>query len=87
MTVVGIQNVDYTNRNQQHVRGKYYYLSESIKPENGEGIKVERVFLSQAKLDSLSKQPELNSSVEIFYNKYGSITKIEVADPENNVYF
>lgn len=85
MTVVGIQNVDYTNRNQQHVRGQYLYLAEDI--QNGVGIKVDRVFISKTKLDSLSKQPELNSSVEIFYNKYGNIAKIEVVDPENNVYF
>lgn len=85
MTVVGIQNVDYTNRNQRHVRGQYLYLAEDI--QNGAGIKVDRVFISQTKLDSLSKKLELNSSVEIFYNKYGNITKIEVVDPENNVYF
>lgn len=83
--VVGIQNVDYTNRNQRHVSGLYLYIAEDI--QNGVGLKVDRVFISQTKLDSLSKKPEIDSTVEIFYNKYGNITKIEVVDPENNVYF
>lgn len=69
--LVGLQKVDYTNKQGRQISG--YNLHLTYDDSNVDGIACERVFVR-----SIPSHLALGSQLRIFYNKYGSIEDIDI---------
>ena len=83
MKIIGYVRSDFVSKKDgKKVEGYATFISEPIPAEaDGGGVRVEEVYLSLAKLDSLSMDlPSLlGHEVSLLYNKYGTVARIEVS--------
>lgn len=79
--IVGIKEINYFNKKtNRQVNGiEFHCLTKDNKVE---GYSVEKVYVSDNLISSLSKKPELNDIIDILYNKYGSIGQITYKEAE-----
>lgn len=76
--VIGIQKIDYTSRNGNQVVGTKLhcaYLMDVV-----EGYAVEAVFTKKP----LPQGLKLDSTINVYYNKYGSVECIELVEDKEN---
>ncbi len=69
--VIGVEDVDFTSQDGTHVQGKNIYGAAKIAPGRGVGQTAQKFFLSKAKLDSLSFQPQPGQVISVLYNRWG----------------
>lgn len=77
MKLIGIQRMDYTNRNGYHVLGYKLHLSMPAKRDDSIGEITDTVFVPDqvfAVCDHLAVGDELS----IAYNKYGKVSSVTV---------
>lgn len=77
MKLIGIQRVDYTNKNGYHVMGYKLHTSSPAKSNDSLGELTEAVFVSDsvfATCDHLA----VGDEISIAYNKYGKVTAVSV---------
>lgn len=77
MKLIGIQRVDYTNRNGYHVLGYKLHTSTPAKSDDAIGEITEGIFVSDpafASCDHLA----VGDEISIAYNKYGKVTGVSV---------
>lgn len=77
MKLIGIQRVDYTNKNGYHVMGYKLHLSTPAQRNDSIGEITEVVFVSDhvfATCDHLA----VGDEVAIAYNKYGKLSTVSV---------
>lgn len=77
MKLIGIQRVDYTNKNGYHVLGYKLHTSTPAKSDDSIGEITEGIFVSDsvfATCDHLA----VGDQVSIAYNKYGKVTGVSV---------
>ena len=72
MKVIGYRRSDFTTKDGKHITGCKVYLSTDIAPEDGQGIAVKELYLSDAKMASLgiNLNDLLNREVHVYYNEY-----------------
>ena len=75
-TLVGIRNTSFKSQSGDEIEGKTLAFEYPIPEDKGEGFDVERIFVSNAKLNNLSSVLDINSSVQLVYNKYGKVDDI-----------
>lgn len=71
--VVGIEKVDYKNRQGRQIKGTALHCM--YENENYGGYAVERVYIGG---DVDCSAVRVNSNVDILYNKYGKVVKINI---------
>lgn len=81
-TIVGQRTVDFITKDGVKMKGLSLYLGEKIPAELGAGMAVDKVFLSDAKLNSFDYKPQVGDAVEVLYNKYGKPFLIRPADDD-----
>lgn len=77
MKLIGIQRVDYTNKNGYHVIGYKLHTSTPAKTDDAIGEITEPVFVSDpvfATCDHLA----VGDEISVAYNKYGKVTGVSV---------
>ena len=77
MKLIGIQRVDYTNRNGYHVLGYKLHTSAPAKSDDAIGEITEGIFVPDpvfATCDHLA----VGDSIIVSYNKYGKVTGVSV---------
>ena len=77
MKLIGIQRVDYTNKNGYHILGYKLHTSTPAKTDDALGEITEAVFVSDqvyATCDHLA----VGDDIAIAYNKYGKVTAVAV---------
>ena len=77
MKLIGIQRVDYTNKNGYHVLGYKLHTSSLAKTNDSIGEITEVVFVSDqifVTCDNLA----VGDEISIAYNKYGKVTAVSV---------
>ncbi len=77
MKLIGIQRVDYTNKNGYHVLGYKLHTSSPAKFDDALGEITEAVFVSDqvfATCDHLAVGDEISFA----YNKYGKVAGVSV---------
>ena len=74
MRVVGKENKTFNFDDGKSVSGLYLYLTEQH--PQVEGLRTERIFISNEKLNGLS--PGLGDEVNVFYNRFGKVQHLEV---------
>lgn len=74
--VVGYQNSSFKAKDTGEViSGCNVWLGEDV-AKNGEGQKVERVFLSDRLMERENFVPVVGAEVDLMYNRYGRIASI-----------
>ena len=77
MKLIGMQRVDYTNKNGYHVLGYKLHTSTPAKSDDAIGEITETIFVSDpvfVTCDHLA----VGDEVSIAYNKYGKVTGVSV---------
>lgn len=77
MKLIGIQRVDYTNKNGYHVLGYKLHTSTLAKADDALGEITEAIFVSDpvfATCDHLA----VGDEISIAYNKYGKVIAVSV---------
>ena len=70
--VVGIEKVDYTNKQGKQVRGTKLHCT--IERKNTEGLAVETVYVS----DDVCPAISLGAVIDVLYNKYGGVKYVSI---------
>lgn len=77
-TIIGIRPSSFKGTNGEPVSGVNIYYTYPL--EKGTGLGAERVFMTNAKLDSFGYQPIPGDNVELEYNRFGRVAKIYPID-------
>lgn len=72
--VVGLENVDYSNKVGKRVQGIRVHCTFE-KPDKCFGVCVESIYISRDKFDD---SIEVGCKIEPFYNKYGQVQSLQV---------
>lgn len=72
--VIGIEDVDYTNKNGRKIEGNKLHLT--YHKDNCEGEAVQTVFASR----EVTGYVKVLDKIELFYNQYGKVIKVDVLD-------
>ena len=77
MKLIGIQRVDYTNKNGYHVMGYKLHTSTPAKTDEAIGEITEAVFVSDQVFGTCD-HIAVGDEIAIAYNKYGKVTGVSV---------
>ena len=77
MKLIGIQRVDYTNKDGYHVLGYKLHTSTPAKFDDAIGEITEAVFVSDQVFGACDHLA-VGDEVSIAYNKYGKVTAVSV---------
>ena len=77
MKLIGIQRVDYTNKNGYHIIGYKLHTSTPAKFGDAVGEITEAVFVSD-QVFSTCDQLAVGDEISIAYNKYGKVSAVSV---------
>lgn len=77
MKLIGIQRVDYTNKNGYHILGYKLHTSVPAKSEDAIGEITEAVFVSDQVFGTCDHLA-VGDEISIAYNKYGKVTAVSV---------
>ncbi len=77
MKLIGIQRVDYTNKNGYHVLGYKLHTSTPAKSDDAIGEITEAVFVSDQVFGTCDHLA-VGDVISIAYNKYGKVTGVSV---------
>lgn len=78
--IIGIFNTEFVAKDGTEIRGKTLYLTDPIDPKRGQGEAADRCFLSEAKLAALGFTLAVGQHIDIYYNRYGKIASIALAE-------
>lgn len=75
--VIGYQHTSFVTKDtKETISGINLWFGEDI-TKNGNGCKVERVFLSQRVLEAEDYIPVVGEEIRISYNRYGKVDSIK----------
>ena len=77
MKLIGIQRVDYTNKNGYHVLGYKLHTSTPAKFDDAIGEITEAVFVSD-QVFGTCEHLAVGDEISISYNKYGKVTAVSL---------
>lgn len=74
--VLGIEEMDYTNKNGQRIQGTKLHLG--YEKENCEGVAVTNEFIGKG-LDL--SNVKVGDTVKLFYSKFGKVVELSIENP------
>ena len=77
MKLIGIQRVDYTNKNGYHILGYKLHTSTPAKTNDSIGEITDAVFVSD-QVFTTCDQLAVGDEISIAYNKYGKVSAVSV---------
>lgn len=77
MKLIGIQRVDYTNKNGYHILGYKLHTSVPAKSDDAIGEITEAVFVSDQAY-GMCDHLAVGDEIAVAYNKYGKVTAVSV---------
>lgn len=82
MKIIGYRRNDFNTNEGQRITGYNVYIATEIDPRRGDGVSVERQYLSDAKVEKegLDLDALLGQEVKIYYNRYGRVDSIVTVD-------
>lgn len=75
MKVIGIREVNFTTPDGKQISGYSLFCSYPISG-NGQGVAVDRVFLSDKKIAACCYLPELDDEINVHYNRWGKVETV-----------
>lgn len=79
MKLIGIQRVDYTNKNGFHILGYKLHTSIPAKSNDSIGEITDAVFVSDQVFSSCDDLA-VGDEISIAYNKYGKVSAVSVEE-------
>lgn len=78
MTIIGYERADFSTKDGTKVTGVHVYVGRPAAPTLGEGSVVERVYVSDRKIEAcgLDLSKAIGKEVQIYYNRYGKVASI-----------
>lgn len=80
--ILGIEDVDYTNKAGNRVKGCRLHLG--CKTDKCHGVHTEVVFLTQKLIDAYEDKTDecihVGDTIQIYYNRYGSVSNFAILD-------
>lgn len=82
MKFVGYNRGDFIFKDGTAIKGVNVYIMTEIDKTRGDGFAVERIYLTDAKLErgNIDLASLLNREVMVYYNRYGKAEKIVAVD-------
>lgn len=77
MKLIGIQRVDYTNKNGYHILGYKLHTSTPAKNNDSIGEITDAVFVS-AQVFATCDEIAVGDEISIAYNKYGKVSGVSI---------
>lgn len=77
MKLIGIQRVDYTNKNGYHIQGYKLHTSIPAKANDSIGEITEAVFVPDKVFANIF-EIAVGDEISIAYNKYGKVSAVSV---------
>lgn len=77
MKLIGIQRIDYTNKNGYHVLGYKLHLSMPAQRKDSIGEITDTVFVSD-EVFTVCDHLAVGDELSIAYNKYGKVSSVTV---------
>ena len=77
MKLIGIQRVDYVNKNGYHVLGYKLHTSTPAKTNDSIGEITDAIFVSDQAFGTCDHLA-VGDEISIAYNKYGKVTSVSV---------
>lgn len=73
MKIIGYKRTDFKAKDGTKITGYNVFVENEINPQQGKGVQVERIYLSDNKLtrESINLDAMLNKEVKIYYNRFG----------------
>ena len=73
MKIIGYKRTNFKSQDGVEITGFNVYVENEINPQYGNGVQVDRIYLSDKKLEreSISLDELLDKEVKIYYNRYG----------------
>lgn len=76
MELIGVQFMDFKGSDGERIQGaKLHCLGDDVPAGKGMGRTVESVFASS---DKLPKVPPIGSQVELIFNRWGRLARVDV---------
>lgn len=78
--ILGYKRADFTTEDKKKICGCNLYVGYEVNPNIGGGFEVERIYITDAKLENsgLTAGDVLNKEVKIYYNRRGKVDSLEV---------
>ena len=82
MKIIGYQRADFAGEDGKQIKGNNIYIATEINPHCGAGIRVERSYLTDNKCEreGIDLAALLDQEIKVYYNRYGKIDSIVLAD-------
>lgn len=72
MQVIGVKRMNFKAQDGNQISGYQVFCSKPIE-QNGEGLEVEKFFISDLKVQKGCPVPRCGEDVEPVYNRYGKV--------------
>ena len=75
-SIAGVKTVDFTDKDENSIKGISIYLASPIPSDKGSGLEVDKFFLSSQRIKEVDSDLKVGSEVDVVFNKYGKIDNI-----------
>ena len=82
MIIVGYERSNFRANDGTEITGYNIYVSREIAPDRGEGDAVDKVYMTDRKLENNNVNVEniYGKEVTLYYNRYGKVERIIAND-------
>ncbi|MBR6050301.1 MAG: hypothetical protein IKP68_03745 [Clostridia bacterium] len=75
-SIAGVKTVDFTDKDDNSIKGISIYLASPIPSDKGSGLEVDKFFFSSKRVSEVDSSLKVGSDVDVVFNKYGKIDNI-----------
>ena len=82
MKIIGFKRSDFTTKDGVAITGYNVYVANEIAPNQGKGVQVDRIYLSDNKIarEKIDLDALLEREVRILYNRFAKPDSISLID-------
>ncbi|MBE6611981.1 MAG: hypothetical protein E7632_05775 [Ruminococcaceae bacterium] len=82
--IIGIKLMCFTPKDGNKVEGAMIYATEPLRGDKASGEEAFSFFLSQAKLDAQTFTLKVGQEVDLLYNRYGKVYRLDLKKQSND---
>lgn len=81
MKVVGVERSDFSTADGKAITGCNVYIARDIAANKGKGQAVERIYLSDAKVEKMGidLMATVGKEIQPYYNRFGKVDQLVLA--------
>lgn len=76
--IIGYERADFVTKDAVKVTGVNLYVGRPVAPNLGEGSVVERIYLSDRKIEACGVELSgaVGKEIQVYYNRYGRVASV-----------